>query len=71
MEKFLIRTGKLIIVLVALMIVTMTIREATSIMRRSRQPLNVEIKDTESPFSVSDRQEQTRTWIDERIALPD
>lgn len=65
--RFLTKTGKFIVILIALVVVLALTREVTDLMRRSRQPLNVEVTDTDSPFSVSDRQERTRTWIDERL----
>ena len=67
MSKFLSISIRIIIILSVLIVLVVLFREFTSLTRQRRQPLNVEITDTESPFNVSDRHDDTRDWIEERL----
>ena len=67
MIKYLKVAASILIILLISFIITIVSMEFAGIARPRRQPLNIEITETESPFSVSDRHDEVRDWIDERV----
>lgn len=67
MKKFLSMTTKIVIILLVLIVVIAMFREFESLTRPGRQPLSTNVTERESQFTVSDRADETRGWIAERL----
>ena len=67
MVKFLSISLRVMIILSVLIDCVVLFREFTSLTRQRRPPLEIEITETDNPFTVSDRHDDTRSWIDDRL----
>ena len=54
-------------VLASVIVIIALVMELQALTSERRQPLSIDVSETESPFSVSDRHDDTRSWIEERL----
>lgn len=67
MRRFLKFAGVAVVVMLVLIVVVIVGNELTSLTEPRRQPLQIEIQETESPFNVRDMQDETRDRINNRL----
>jgi hypothetical protein len=67
MGKFLRISAKALVVMLVLLLLIAVGGELMDTNRSRREPLNVEVDDTENPFTVPNRHDRVRDWIEERL----